>query len=317
MLASFALAASLCIGTPPAAEGDVFPFFISYEAPSNVTNVSEWLDRPAGAHGFVRANGSRLVTDSGTNLCSDACFPEKRQAERLAQRLARFGINVVRMHHMDSRSIWGRSPNKLTIDPERLHRLDYLIYQLKQNGIYTNINLHVSRWFGPEEGFPHREKRPKYDKGLDNFEPRMIELQKKYAKDLLTHRNPYTGTRYVEEPAIAFVEISNEDALFNEWRRGSLNALPEPYATTFRRIWNEWLHKKYGTTAVLANAWARGEVPLGRELLKDTQFKQPLSQAWQVERDELTRFNWSVKGGGPQGLPYMELKVERTGEGRS
>mgnify|MGYP000175701186 CR=1 FL=1 len=126
---------------------------------------------------------------------------------------------------MDSRSIWGNSPDKLTIDPKQLERLDYLIWALKQRGIYTNINLHVSRWFGEAEGFVARDQRPKYDKGLDNFEPRMIELQKKYARDLLTHVNPYTGTAYAREPAVAFVEISNEDALYAVWGRGDLDDL--------------------------------------------------------------------------------------------
>ena len=66
----------------------------------------------------------------------------------------------------------------------------------------------------------------------------MIELQKKYARDLLTHVNPYTKTAYTDEPAVAFVEINNENALFAEWGWGKLDSLPEPYATTFRKLWN-------------------------------------------------------------------------------
>ncbi|MHC4176829.1 MAG: hypothetical protein ACYSWU_04950, partial [Planctomycetota bacterium] len=210
--ASIVLAGSLAGAV--AAEEPLFPFVVSYDAPENLTNLSAWLDRPAGKRGFVRAEEGRLVTRDGpirfwgTNLCFDACFPSHRQAERLAARLARLGINCVRMHHMDSRSIWGDSPNKLTIDPKQLDRLDYLVHQLKLRGVYTNINLHVSRWFGEPEGFVARDARPNYDKGLGNFEPRMIELQKKYARDLLTHVNPYTKSPYTREPAVAFVEIS-------------------------------------------------------------------------------------------------------------
>ncbi len=251
------------------AEEDLFPFVITYEPRQGITDLSGWLERPAGKHGYVRAEDGRLVTDAGpirfwaTNLCFEACFPSRTEAERLAARLASFGINGVRLHHMDSHSIWGDSPNKLTIDPKKLDRLDYLIHQLKQHGIYTNLNLHVSRWFGDAEGFPAREQRPHYDKGLDNFEPRMIELQKKYARDLLAHVNPYTGQSYCEDPAIAFVEISNEDALYAEWRAGHLDDLPEPYLTTFRKLWNAWLRRKYGTTAALREAWKAGQWLLG------------------------------------------------------
>ena len=31
---------------------------------------------------------------------------------------------------------------------------------------------------------------------------------------LLTHKNPYTGLRYVEDPALAIVETHNEDCIF-------------------------------------------------------------------------------------------------------
>jgi len=308
----------LLVGPARPAE-PLFPFVVSYDAPDNVTNVSAWIGRPAGRHGFVRAEEGRLVTDAGpirfwaTNLCFDACFPSHQQAQRVAARMARLGINCVRMHHMDSRSIWAGSPDKTTIDPAQLERLDYLVHQLKLHGIYTNINLHVSRWLGEKEGFVARDQRPKYDKGLGNFEPRMIQLQKKYARDLLTHVNPYTKTPYTREPAIAFVEISNEDALFVEWNRGSIDALPEPYAATFRELWNGWLQKKYGSTESLRAAWKAGEWPLGEEMLANGDFSQPLGEAWHLERDDRTVVEWSIDRAGPEGGRCLRLVVTRNG----
>lgn len=296
-----------------------FPFVISYDTPQNITNISEWLPKPAGGDGFIRAVEGRFVTDHGpirfwaTNLCFDACFPSHRQAERVATRIARFGINCVRMHHMDSRSIWGSSPNKTTIDPEQLDRLDYLIYQLKQHGVYTNINLHVSRTLGEADGFPHADRRPKYDKGLGNFEPRMIKLQKKYARDLLTHVNPYTKTPYTDEPAVAMVEISNEDALFAIWNRGDLDDLPDPYATTYRRLWNAWLKGKYGTTERLRKAWDFGTEPLGDELLADPDFTQPIGKAWRIQTDERSRVDATVLPDGPEDNPALRVDIKQMG----
>ena len=63
---------------------------------------------------------------------------------------------------------------------------------------------------------------------------------------------------------MAIVEISNEDALFTVWGRGELDDLPEPYATTFRKLWNAWLRKKYGNTEQLRKAWNGGRVAAGR-----------------------------------------------------
>ncbi|MCS7237637.1 MAG: cellulase family glycosylhydrolase [Thermoguttaceae bacterium] len=302
------------------AEGDLFPFVVAYGDRPNITDVSRWLHRPAGKFGHVRAQGDRLVTDAGpirfwgTNLCFEACFPSRQEAERLAKRLASFGFNVVRLHHMDSYSIWGKSPNKTIIDPEKLDQLDYLIYQLKENGIYVNINLHVSRWLDDKEGFPHRDKRPQYDKGLGNFEPRMIELQKKYARDLLLHRNPYTGLTYAEDPAVAFVEISNEDALYTVWNWGDLDDLPDPYATTFRKLWNDWLKKKYGTTDALRAAWKAGEFPLGEELLAGGKFGPDYEKFWRLERDSQTLVEIRRLPTGPQGAAALQIRVERMGE---
>jgi hypothetical protein len=314
------LALLLCLVSRAAAEEPLFPFVVSYDCPQNATNVAAWLPQPAGKDGFVRAQGAHFATDAGpvrfwaTNLCFEACFPERAQAERVAARLARLGINCVRMHHMDNSAIWGNSPNHLTIDPKKLDRLDYLIYQLKQHGVYVNLNLHVSRWFGDAEGFPAREGRPEYDKGLDNFEPRMIELQKKYARDLLTHVNPYTKTAYTDEPGIAFVEISNEDALFAVWGWGQLDRLGEPYAGTFRGLWNAWLGKKYGTTEKLRRAWNASVQPLGQKMLKNGDFSQRPEPAWQMERDPKTEVAWSTAPGGPQGARLLRVEVKRQGE---
>ncbi len=286
------------------AEEPLFPFVISYDVAKNVTDLSGWLPRPAGKQGFIEVRDGHLATDDGsvrfwgTNLCFDGCFPSHEQAERVSARLARLGINCVRLHHMDSHSIWGKSPSKLTIDPAQLERLDFLIHQLKLHGVYVNINLHVSRWFDTAEGFSDREKRPSFDKGLDQFEPRMIELQKKYAKDLLTHVNPYTKNAYVDEPAVAFVEISNEDGLFAEWSGGQLDSLPEPYATCFRKLWNVWLRKKYDSTAKLQKAWGNGQTTtLGKEMLHNGNFSRPLENIWQVERDEGTKADILIEPG--------------------
>ena len=163
---------SLLFTISATAEEPLFPFVVSYDAPANLTNVADLLDRPAGKRGFVHAENGRLVAGEGseakpirfwaTNICFEACFPAHEQAERLAARLARLGINCVRLHHMDQSSIWGDSPNHLTIDPKRLQRLDYLVSQFKRHGIYVDMNLHVSRWFDQAEGFAAQKQRPSY-----------------------------------------------------------------------------------------------------------------------------------------------------------
>ena len=81
-------------------DAPLFPFVVSYDAPQNATNISAWLEKPAGRGGFIRVARGTLVNDRGpirffgTNLCFDACFPTHEQADRLAPRLARFGVRM-------------------------------------------------------------------------------------------------------------------------------------------------------------------------------------------------------------------------------
>ena len=258
----------------------LFPFVISFDAPDNITNIAPQIDAPAGKHGFVRVKDGHFVTDAGpirfwgTNLCFTANFPTKEQADKLADRLARFGYNCVRLHHMDTgdNSIVSGKLTQTELDRQKLDALDYLIAALKKRGIYVNINLHVGRWLDDRDGFPYREQRPSYDKGVGNFEPRMIELQKKYARDLLTHVNPYTKLPYSQDPCVAMVEISNEDSIVSQWGGGHLDSLPEPYGGLLQKLWNDWLKAKHESTEKLCDAWGCKSVPLGEELCPDLDF---------------------------------------------
>lgn len=309
-----------------ASDPSVFAWNIESTADAGITDLSSTLAKPAGQHGFVRRDGEHFTTDAGpikfwaTNICFSGSFPSHEGAEAVAEKLARFGVSCVRLHHMDMRDIWGKSSNKRTLDPEQLEKLDYLIAQLRKEGIYVNINLHVSRTLGAEEGFPietsttgEKFEIPDFDKGLDQFEPRMIETQKEYARGLLTHVNPYTGNAYTDEPAVAFVEINNENALSCQWGWGQLDNLPQPYQREFQSQWNAWLVKKYGTTATLRQAWNCQNIPLGDELLQNTDFSDSWQKCWSVERDQVSQTKLETGDFGPDGRHAMRISIEKMG----
>lgn len=290
----------------------LFPFVVNpwRESPGNVTDLSAWLDKPAGRHGFVAVEHGHFVTGDGqpirflgVNCAFSGCFPDHASAEKLARQLARFGINLVRFHHMDMREapdgIWRRGVFPRQLDPGQLDRLDYFIYQLKENGIYSNINLHVSRTLTPQEGYPDPERRPEFDKGLSYFDRGIIEQQKAYARELLTHLNPYTGNRYVDEPAVAMIEITNENGLilFTQW--GAIDALPQRYLEQLDRRWQEWLAARYGSTGALAQAWGGASLRVQRELAVNGRLERGLV-LWTLETDESARAHTrAVPGAGP------------------
>ena len=258
------------------APAPLFPFVLPWDdASPSLANASAWLDKPAGAHGFVTAKdghlyaGDKRIRFFGVNICFGGAFPKHEDADKVAARLAKFGVNCIRFHHMDT-GIAPRGllqPDKRTLDPGQLDKLDYFIAQLKKNGIYADLNLHVGRTY---PGLPTWETMPHYHKGVDNFHPEMIKLQREYARDLLTHVNPYTQTHYTDEPAVAFIEINNENGLFREWFDTGLEELAPAIADEFTRQWNDWLKTQYTDTAALRRVWNDGEQPLGAELLATT-----------------------------------------------
>ena len=304
-----------------AAEEAMFPFVIPWDdASESVANVSAWNDKPAGEHGFVRVRDGHFADGRGerirflgTNLCFAGCFPAHDIAEKVAARMAKFGINVVRFHHMDSQAfpngiLDGAHKDKQHLSAEALDRLDYLIHQLKLNGIYANINLHVSRTLGTADGIEQADAMPQVDKGVDNFHPRMIELQRQYAHDLLTHVNPYTGNPYTDEPGVAMVELNNENSLTTTWRRGELDGLPEYCQEILDERWHEWLRTRYGNTNAIRDAWSEGASPLGQEMLRNADFADGMDE-WTLQAQQPAAATAAMVPDGPAGKPALKLSI--------
>ncbi len=220
-------------------------------------DVSFLLDAPAGKHGFVRAQSAHLVTGDGKRIRfwgvnitdwskGSVMIPSKEDAPLWAATLARFGVNCVRLQFLDLLTPRGlidvKRDDTRALDPEAFDREDFFIAELEKRGIYINFNLLVGRPFKAGDGVQDYQKIREGAKGISLYDPRIIELQKEYAKELLAHYNPYTKIEYRNDPAVAMVEINNENALwvgahgptpyydheladlYNAWLKNNLNA---------------------------------------------------------------------------------------------
>lgn len=244
---------------------------------------------PAGNDGFITVKGGHLVKPNGerfriwgVNLTGwtrgSTLLPPKDQAAAWAAALARIGVNCVRFHFLDLPT---RNPDDAAseeaqrkqaetagqrfklrpaglvdhrrndtqgLDPEALDRLDYFVFELKRRGIYSNLNLNVGLRYKPGDNVPDSDVIT-LTKGLTYISERMIELQKLYARQLLTHFNPYTKTEYRHEPAVATVEIVNENSILEfwmrNWLRGELESGAPRYQLDFTPFYAKQLDAMY------------------------------------------------------------------------
>ena len=208
---------------------------------------------PAGKHGFLKAEGDKFVFEDGEKakfwgvlLNSSACFPSHENADKVARRMAKFGINLVRLHQFDA--VWA-TPNIFQfskgtlhnttrkLDPESLDRFDYLISALKKEGIYIYMDLMIYRTFKEDDGLKYGADLPLNGaKPYTIFDRELRELQKEYAEQLLTHVNPYTGLKLIDDPAMTQVLITNENDMFN----CAIIIDVEPYRTNLINMYREW-----------------------------------------------------------------------------
>lgn len=169
-------------------------------------------------------------------------IPSKEDAPMWAATLARYGVNCVRLQFLDFQTprglIDGKREDTQAFDAEAFDREDYFLAELEKRGIYIDFNLLVVRPFKAADGVEDAQLLGLGAKGVSLFDKRLIELQKDYAQKLLDHVNPYTKLKYAEDPAVAFVEINNENAINVGFR------LPSPfYVQELTDIYNQWLAK--------------------------------------------------------------------------
>jgi len=227
----------------------------------------------AGAKGFVKSKDGRLVFENGervrffgVNLGYTAALCSHEEAEKTAEDLLRSGINMVRIHHVDGNypaALLTYEGTSQELNAEYFDRLDYLAYQLKIRGIYLHIDLCTRRTYLTGDGFSEEEIKQlvHFIKSVQHYDRRIIDLQKKFIRDYLYHINPYTGLRYIDDPAVAIVQYINENAVF--WDNPGTR--PPIFAKALDNRFNAWLLEKYGTREALNNAWTndRGEKALG------------------------------------------------------
>ena len=169
-----------------------------------------------------------------------------------ASLLSAMGVNLVRIHPIQQQI---GNP----IDADQMDQYDLWFSILKEHGIYTQWSVFYPHVITEDDGYPlYSELDNGSTSGLVTVFPELQAFEWEYLEPLIAHVNPYTGMSYAEDPALAIVEVRNEDSIFFHNPLANLsNTYPE-HTAILQRDWAEWLSDKYGTNDELLRAWGDG-----------------------------------------------------------
>lgn len=215
----------------------------------------------AGARGWAMSLGDQGIGFAGAPapqrfLAASMVFnpengglPDKPDAERLARQLARTGYNLARLHFIDAQLMQGRDRD-FDFDPVQFDRLQYLMAQLKANGIYWLVDGMTSDNAGHGGVFPNRYVR-RYNAKLDTLiSDAGFDHWTTLVDRLWGTRNRYTGLAPLEDPALLGIILVNEGGIaFMATIDGGR------YPDALRAPFNAWLRQRFASDEALKAAW--------------------------------------------------------------
>jgi len=171
------------------------------------------------------------------------------ELRRCARALASRGVNMVRLHG----PVFDESGDP---DPVKIARALEVVEALKGEGIYTALSIWFPLWLRPGPGTPwlagYDGRRHPF--GALFFNPAFQARYRSWWSGLLLTPSPATGRRLVDEPAVALLEMVNEDSLlfpsFSEAR------VPDAQLRLLERQFGDWLARRHGSVEAALARWA-------------------------------------------------------------
>jgi len=201
----------------------------------------------------VRFFSTVAITDPYIGRGPAKCeFDTKERIQAFVRQLRLHGFNMVRMHFLDAVLMFGAKED-FEFNKKYLDQFDYFVYCLKENGIYINCDGMTSR-IGYNHGdawFPPAGDR-RYWRLQIYFNPEVRGHWYTGVERLLTHQNPYTKTRLIDDPVLALMVGYNEQEFALATSSDFSVALPE---------WRAYLKNKYKEIGALKTQW--GEMAKG------------------------------------------------------
>lgn len=218
-------------------------------------------EKAAGDGGFIQAKGEEFIQQKSgqpirfwaINTGGATVNLDRASIDSMARMLAKMGVNLVRIHG----PVFGDDFRQ--VDKQHLDNLYYYIAALKKEGIYTCLSIYFPLWLQlkQESGFPGYTGKNPF--ALLFFNPEFQAIYRSWWKAVITTPNPYTGKPLSDEPAVAMLEMVNEDSnLF--WTFTPYDAIPAPQMEILEKQFGKWLTSKYGSVVRAFTTWGGGSV---------------------------------------------------------
>ena len=122
--------------------------------------------------------------------------------------LARLGVTAYRIHVWDYEITDGEGN---LLDNEHLDLFDYLLARLEERGIHIILTMMAGGGNGyPEPGDDLPGFQRGWTKAFATSDPGAAAIEEHYIRNFVSHRNPYTGRAFKDDPMIVGFEINNE-----------------------------------------------------------------------------------------------------------
>lgn len=234
-------------------------------SPQALLDLRPLNEKTAGDGGFIRVNAAGDFTHANgtpirfwavnTGVGREKPFvarPLGRQTEpdlaRHARFLAKRGVNMVRYHgHINPAA---NQPLE-SVNQAEVEWAWRLVAAMKKEGIYTTLSPYwaVPAPIGGNWGVLGGARDNAL--GLLFFDPVLQRGYKAWLRKLYTEKNPYTGIPLAQDPALAIIQIQNEDSLLF-W---TLNGMPDAAKVRLETLFGDWLKTKYGSIPATQAAW--------------------------------------------------------------
>lgn len=305
--AALRILASLAIALPVAASAqtaaktpDTWTFTYPDDTrPGCLLDLRGLNETKAGQTGFVKISpdGRGFVRGDGRPIrfwpvCGYGYRLSPAQMDSDARFLAKMGVNMVRIHA--SISPKGKGKAVTDYDADEIDHIQRYVAALEKQGIYATISPFWAN--GPAAGAAASWGLGYGDGediwGLLFFNPQLQEGYKTWMRKLYKSVNPYTGVPLAKDPAVAIVQVQNEDGLFFWTFQGIKPAQKRLLAAKF----GQWLKANYGSLDAARSRWAGAEQKgddwaAGVPALMDTWFlTQPQTGGTKARLDDETAF---------------------------